>query len=55
MDCKLNRMLAKQEYEYLKGYNVYVKRKETELKTVIEKLNTKNSNVTLKDEKIIKL
>ena len=25
LDVKLNRVLAKQEYEYLKGYNVYVK------------------------------
>jgi hypothetical protein len=24
-DVKLNRVLAKQEYEYLKGYNVYVR------------------------------
>jgi hypothetical protein len=28
LDVKLNRVLAKQEYEYLKGYNVYVKQKE---------------------------
>ena len=45
-------MLAKQEYEYLKGYNIYVKRKEKELRELIEKLNEKNSNNTLKDEKI---
>ena len=25
LDKKLNRVLAKQEYEYLKGYNIYVK------------------------------
>jgi hypothetical protein len=25
LDVKLNRVLAKQEYEYLKGYNVYVR------------------------------
>jgi hypothetical protein len=52
MDTKLNRMLAKQEYEYLKGYNVFVKKKERELRRLIEKLNEKNSNNTLKDEKI---
>jgi hypothetical protein len=28
-------VLAKQEYEYLKGYNVYVRQKEKELKTTI--------------------
>lgn len=52
LDVKLNRVLAKQEYEYLKGYNIYVKRKEKELRDLIEKLNEKNSNNTLKDEKI---
>ena len=52
LDNKLNRVLAKQEYEYLKGYNIYVKRKERELRDLIEKLNEKNSNNTLKDEKI---
>jgi len=39
----------------LKGYNIYVKRKEKELRELIEKLNEKNSNNTLKDEKIINL
>jgi hypothetical protein len=32
LDTKMNRVLVKQEYEYLKGYNIYVKRKEKELK-----------------------
>ncbi len=36
----------------MKGYNIYVKRKEKELRELIEKLNEKNSNNTLKDEKI---
>lgn len=52
LDKKLNRVLAKQEYEYLKGYDIYVKRKEKELRELIEKLNEKNSNNSLKDEKI---
>jgi seryl-tRNA synthetase len=55
LDDKLNLVLAKQEYEYLKGYNIYVKRKEKELRELIEKLNEKNSNATLKDEKITNL
>jgi len=38
MDDTLNLVLAKQEYEYLKSYNLYVKRKEKELKDLIEKL-----------------
>lgn len=36
----------------MKGYNIYVKRKEKELRELIDKLNEKNSNNTLKDEKI---
>ena len=55
LDKKLNRVLAKQEYEYLKGYNIYVKQKEKDLRDLIEKLNEKNSNNTMKDEKISKL
>jgi len=49
LDKKLNRVLEKQEYEYLNGYNIYVKRKEKELRELIEKLNEKNSNNTAKD------
>ena len=52
LDDKLNLVLAKQEYEYLKSYNIYVKRKEKELRELIDKLNEKNSNNTQKDEKI---
>ena len=39
----------------MKGYSIYVKTKEKELKTLIQKLNAKNSNNTLKDETIYKL
>ena len=39
----------------MKGYALYVKQKEKELKTLVEKLNAKNSNNTLKDETIHKL
>jgi|FLMP01.2.fsa_nt_emb hypothetical protein len=42
-------VLAKQEYEYLKSYNIYVKRKEFELRELIFKLNEKNSDNTAKD------
>ena len=52
LDDKLNDVLAQQEFEYLKAYNIYVKRKEKDLRDMIEKLNLKNSNNTLKDEKI---
>ena len=55
LDVKLNRVLAKQEFDYLKGYNIYVKRKEKELRELIMKMNEKNSNSTIKDEKILSL
>lgn len=44
LDVKLNRVLAKQEYEYLKGYNVYVRQKEKELKTTIQQLSERYNN-----------
>ncbi len=49
---KLNRVLAKQEYDYLKGYNIYVKRKEKELRELIMKLSERNNTATYKDDKI---
>ena len=55
LDGNLDRQLKKQEHDYLKGYSIYVKTKEKELKTLIQKLNAKNSNNTLKDETIYKL
>lgn len=47
LDVKLNRVLAKQEYEYLKGYNIYVKKKEKELRELIDTLNKKNSTTVM--------
>lgn len=35
LDSSLNQVLRKQEYEYLQAYNIYVKRKEKELKNLI--------------------
>ena len=55
LDEKLDRVLKKQEHDYLKGYSIYVKQKEKELKELINKLNEKNSNNTLKDEMIYNL
>lgn len=51
----LDRVLKQQEHDYLKGYTIYVKQKEKELRELIQKLNEKNSNNTLKDEIIYKL
>lgn len=52
LDSKLNRVLAKQEYDYLKGYNIYVKRKEKELRDLIQKLSDKNQTSTFKDDRM---
>ena len=57
LDVKLNNVLQKQEYEYLKGYNIYVKRKEKELRDLIHKLTLKekSSNAFNKEKKIASL
>ena len=55
LDRKLNNQLKKQEHDYLQGYSIYIKSKERELKNLIQKLNSKNSNNTVKDETIYKL
>ena len=53
LDTKLNRVLAKQEYDYLKSYNMYVKSNEKELRNMIHKLsNDRNYNTSFNDEKI---
>lgn len=52
LDVKLNRVLAKQEYEYLKGYNVYVRQKEKELKATIQQLSERFNNQGTKEKKI---
>ena len=36
----------------MKSYNIYVKRKEQELRDLINKLNERNANSTMKDDKI---
>ena len=55
LDVKLNRVLAKQEYEYFKGYNIYVKRKEKDLRDLILKLSEKHSTYNSKDEKLMNM
>ena len=55
LDSKLNNVLKRQEYDYLKSYNIYVKRKEKDLRELFDKLQEKSNNTTIKDEKIIKL
>ena len=55
LDTKLDKVLKKQEHDYLKAYSIYVKEKEKDLRLLITKLNEKNSNNSLKDDLIYKL
>lgn len=38
LDTKLSEVLRRQEYEYLQAYNIYVKKKEKELRMLITTL-----------------
>jgi hypothetical protein len=42
MDVKLNGVLKRQEEDYIKGYSIYVREKERELRDLIIKVNEKN-------------
>ena len=55
MDQKLNKVLKRQEQEYLSGYSIYVSEKERELRELVTKLNERNNNNSLKDEIIFGL
>ena len=50
LDVKLNRVLKRQEQEYLKGYSIYVREKEKELRDLVIKLKERNTNNSVKDE-----
>ena len=52
LQSKLENVVKRQEEEYKKGYHIYVKRKERDLKRLIDKLNEKNSTSNTKDRKI---
>lgn len=55
LDIKLNRVITKQEYDYLSGYSMFVSKKSSQLKAIIDKINEKNSGTSLKDDKIQQL
>ena len=44
LDKGLNHMLQKQEYDYLQAYNIFVKKKEKDLKNLVITLNNNNAN-----------
>lgn len=51
----MNTALRKQEYQYLQAYNIYVKKKEKELKGLIEKLDKNNEGNNVKEKRITTL
>jgi hypothetical protein len=55
LDQSLNQVLRKQEYEYLQAYNIYVRRKEKELRGLIQALSDKNSTNNIKETRISQL
>ena len=55
LDQQLDMKLKKQEHDYLKGYSMYVKQKETQLRAVIGELNDQNQGNTQKEEIIYAL
>ena len=48
-------MLRRQEYEYLQAYNIYVKKKEKELRELIATLQDKNEDKNFKERRIADL
>lgn len=52
---KLDERLKKQEHDYLKGYSLYVKQKEKDLRQIITELNKKNEGNSEKDQTIYNL
>ena len=55
MDKKLTKVIKRHEADYLKGYSIYVREKERELRELVMKLNDRNNDSTLKDEIIFGL
>ena len=55
LDGNLNDALRKQEYQYLQAYNIYVKKKEKELRGLIDKLDKNNEGNNVKEKRITTL
>jgi len=55
LDKQLDDKLKKQEHDYLKGYSMYVKQKEQDLRKIIAELNKNNEGNTAKEERICAL
>lgn len=55
MSSGMKRVLEKHEYEYLQAYNIFVKRKEQELKEFIAEMDAKTDDKKSLDLRIRKL
>jgi hypothetical protein len=55
LDVKLHRVLAKQEYDYMKCYTLYVKKKERELKELIVALSERSRQAGGKLEEKVRI
>jgi hypothetical protein len=55
MDAGLRRVLEKHELEYMQAYNIFVKRKEAELKEFIDDLDSTKGDKRFMDLKIRRL
>ena len=55
MEKKIGTVIKRHEGDYLKGYSIYVRDKERELRTLITKLNERHNNNAIKDEIIYEL
>jgi len=56
LDKKLHKVLAKQEYDYMKCFTMFIKKKERELRELVAGLSEKEKNANrVKDERIRQL
>ena len=55
LDSKLNKVVSRQELDFLAGYSLFVSKKSRELRDIIDKLNEKNQGNSIKDDKIEEL
>ena len=52
MEANLTNVLQKHELEYMQAYNLYVKRKETELKQLIDEITNRLTDKVANDRKM---
>jgi hypothetical protein len=49
MGSKISKIIEAHEYEYLQAYNIFVKRKENELKEFVEKMDKRHADTKIFD------